>query len=41
MKKGEVRNVTIPPELGYGPAAQGPIPANSILRFKITLVKIG
>ncbi len=41
MKVGSERNLTIPPELGYGDRAAGDlIPANSILKFNIKVVKI-
>lgn len=41
MKVGGERNLTIPPELGYGDRAAGDlIPANSILKFNIKVVKI-
>lgn len=38
IKKGGQIRLYIPPSLGYGPSANGPIPANSILIFDITLV---
>ncbi|MEZ6331231.1 MAG: FKBP-type peptidyl-prolyl cis-trans isomerase [Candidatus Saccharimonadales bacterium] len=37
MKAGGTRRVIIPPSLGYGPNAQGSIPANSVLIFDIQL----
>src|SRR2546421_629047 len=37
MKVGGEREIGIPPALGYGPVAQGPIPGNSDLHFHIKL----
>jgi FKBP-type peptidyl-prolyl cis-trans isomerase len=41
MKVGGRRMVTIPSDLGYGPAGQGPIPGGATLVFVIDLVSVG
>ena len=37
MRPGDEWVVWIPPALGYGAEASGPIPANSVLRFRLAL----
>jgi peptidylprolyl isomerase/FKBP-type peptidyl-prolyl cis-trans isomerase FklB len=37
MRPGDEWIVWIPPVLGYGAQASGPIPANSVLRFRLAL----
>ena len=41
MRPGDEWIVWIPPALGYGAEATGPIPANSVLRFRLALHKVG
>ena len=40
MRVGGVRQLIIPPSLGYGDRAAGGIPANSILVYTVTLTSI-
>jgi peptidylprolyl isomerase/FKBP-type peptidyl-prolyl cis-trans isomerase FklB len=37
MRPGDEWIVWVPPQLGYGPNDKGPIPGNSVLRFKLAL----
>lgn len=38
MKRGESRNIRIPPSLAYGAQGRGPIPPNAVLLFEVTLL---
>jgi FKBP-type peptidyl-prolyl cis-trans isomerase FklB len=40
MRPGDEWIVWIPPALGYGAEAKGPIPANSVLRFRLQLISM-
>ena len=40
MRPGDVWELTLPPELGYGEQDKGPIPANSTLIFKVELLDV-
>jgi FKBP-type peptidyl-prolyl cis-trans isomerase len=38
MRKGEIRTIVVPPELGYGKDGVGTIPSNATLIFKMELL---
>src|SRR5690348_2295001 len=40
MSPGDEWIVWVPPQLGYGSADKGPIPGNSVLRFRLALHKV-
>ena len=41
MRPGDQWILYVPPSLGYGSEAKGPIPANSVLVFRLELLSIG
>jgi FK506-binding nuclear protein len=41
MRVGGIREIKIPPAMGYGNRKTGPIPANSELHFTVELIGIG
>lgn len=41
MRVGGVREIKIPPQMGYGARRTGPIPPNSELHFVVELLSIG
>ena len=40
MKEGGERQITIPPELGYGTRGGGAVPPNATLIFDVYLIKV-
>jgi FKBP-type peptidyl-prolyl cis-trans isomerase len=40
MKAGDEWTLWVPPELGYGDETKGPIPANSVMVFRIELLSV-
>lgn len=40
MKVNGIRRIIVPPAVGYGTQAQGPIPANSLLVFDVQLIAV-
>ncbi len=41
MRPGDEWIIWVPPALGYGDKQTGPIPANSVLKFRLQLLKVG
>ena len=41
MRVGGVREIIVPPDLGYGDEDKGTIPPNSTLHFEIELLRVG
>ena len=41
MRVGGSREITIPPELGYGKKGSGPVPPNATLQFSVEVLKVG
>jgi FKBP-type peptidyl-prolyl cis-trans isomerase len=40
MKEGGKRELFIPPDMGYGARAMGPIPPNAALDFEVELLRV-
>ena len=40
MRAGGIRQIIIPPELGYGSKGNGPVPPNAVLVFTVELVSV-